>query len=72
MKNANNSTQPWQLTSIKVLSEIYSSFKVDGRSENVTLQKLVNRAMYLYSTNEEFRNKIKEVETLSENYKTGY
>ena len=71
MKNTTNN-QPWQLTSIKVLSEIYGQFKVEGRNANVTLQKLVNRAMYLYSTSEEFRNQIKEIETLSENYKIGY
>ena len=62
----------WSLTSIKVLDEIYSTFKQDGKDSNITLQKLVNRSMYLFATYQGFKDKIKGTEILSEDYKTGY
>ena len=40
--------------------------------QNVTLQKLVNRAMWLYLNDENFANQIKETQELKENYKNGY
>jgi hypothetical protein len=62
----------WKLTSIKVLVELYKQFRVDSKVENVTLQKLVNRSMYLFLNDPEFRNTIRGVNELSENYKKGY
>ena len=62
----------WSLTSIKVLDEIYSTFKQDGKDSNITLQKLVNRSMYLFATDQGFKDKIQGTEILSEAYKTGY
>ena len=62
----------WRLTSIKLLTEVYNGFKNKGRMENVTLQKLVNRAMWLYLNDEDFASKIKSTEELKENYKNGY
>ena len=59
----------WKLTSIKLLSELYGDFKSDS---DITLQKLVNRAMLLYLNDEKFANKIKNTKDLKENYKTGY
>ena len=40
--------------------------------ENVTLQKLVNRAMWLYLNDDDFASKIKSTQELKENYKNGY
>jgi len=62
----------WQLTSIKLLSEVYTKFKNESRVQNVTLQKLVNRAMWLYIQNDDFRQTIAETKELKENYKNGY
>ena len=62
----------WQLTSIKLLSEVYTKFKTESRVQNVTLQKLVNRAMWLYVQSDDFRQKIAETKDLKENYKNGY
>jgi|TARA_S200000501_G_C20569887_1_gene632441 hypothetical protein len=62
----------WRLTSIKLLNEVYNGFKEKGRMQNVTLQKLVNRAMWLYLNDENFANQIKETQELKENYKNGY
>jgi len=62
----------WKLTSIKVLSEIYKQFKTNSKAQNMTLQKLVNRSMWLFMNDTNFKDKIKDTKTLSENYKTGY
>ncbi len=59
----------WKLTSIKLLSELYGDFKSNA---DITLQKLVNRAILLYLNDESFASKIKETKDLKENYKTGY
>ena len=50
----------WRLTSIKLLTEVYNGFKDKGRMENVTLQKLVNRAMWLYLNDDDFASKINQ------------
>ena len=62
----------WKLTSIKVLVELYQKFRVDSKIDHVTLQKLVNRSMYLYLNDPSFRDTIRDVNELSENYKKGY
>jgi hypothetical protein len=59
----------WKLTSIKLLSELYGDFKSNS---DITLQKLVNRAMLLYLEDDTFADKIKETKKLKENFKTGY
>ena len=51
MKNA-------KLTSVKVLKELYNDFKIDSVSSNMTLQKLTNRSIHLYLSNEIFRNSV--------------
>jgi hypothetical protein len=62
----------WQLTSIKLLSEVYAEFKNESRTQNVTLQKLVNRAMWLFIQDSSFRQQISDTKTLKENFKNGY
>ena len=38
----------------------------------MTLQKLVNRSMYLFLNDDEFKSTITGVKELKENYKKGY
>lgn len=47
-----------QLTSVKILTDLYKSFKVFTITDGVTLQKLVNRSIDLYMTNEDYRQTI--------------
>ena len=54
----------WKLTSIKVLVELYQKFRVDSKIDHVTLQKLVNRSMYLYLNDQSFRDTIRDVNEL--------
>ena len=45
-----------QLTSVKVNSALFDDFKIFSIRTKFSLQKLVDRSMYLYLENEEFRN----------------
>jgi hypothetical protein len=49
-----------KLTSIKILKDVYSSFKKVSFDSDVTLQKLVNRTVERYVTDEEFRQEMNE------------
>lgn len=55
-----------RLTSVKVLKELYGRFKADCTDKNFTFQKLVNRTLYLYDTDEDFRNMIENFTELKE------
>jgi len=47
-----------QLTSVKVDSKYFEEFKINAIRHKFSLNKLVNSAMYLYLTDEEFRKKV--------------
>ncbi len=47
-----------KLTSVKVLKKNYTEFKKTTLNSDITFQKFVNRAIELYLTNDDFRNKI--------------
>lgn len=59
----------YKLTTVKVLSENYSNFKVDTLNTEMTLQKLVNRAIHLYLTEEKFKEKVDESSPVRNNSK---
>lgn len=44
-----------KLTSVKVEDQLFEDFKVASIRNKFNLQKLVNRTMHLYLTDEEFR-----------------
>jgi hypothetical protein len=46
------------LTSVKVHGDIFEEFKVASIKNKFNLQKLMNRAMHLYLTNDDFKNQI--------------
>jgi hypothetical protein len=47
-----------KLTTVKIIKDIYSSFKRISFDSNITLQKLVNRSVDKYILDEEYRNEI--------------
>jgi hypothetical protein len=47
-----------QLTSVKVDPELFEEFKVFTIRTKFSLQKLVDRSMFLYLKNENFRNQL--------------
>jgi hypothetical protein len=46
------------LTSVKVHGDLFEGFKMASIRDKFNLQKLMNRAMHLYLTNDEFRKQI--------------
>ena len=46
------------LTSVKIQSELFEDFKISCVKYKFSLQKLVDRAVHLYLTDEEFRKSI--------------
>lgn len=51
-------------TSIHIFKDKYTSFKEAGVSSGMTLQKLVNRCVYLYTNDPEFKAKIDSTNAL--------
>tara|TARA_Y100000034_G_C6528531_1_gene227683 strand:+ start:188 stop:382 length:195 start_codon:yes stop_codon:yes gene_type:complete len=54
-----------KLTSVKILKILYEDFRVNTINSNMNLQKLTNRAIDMYLTNEEFRNELETHEDLT-------
>jgi len=57
-------SHPTSFTSVHVFKDRYTSFKEVGLSSSMTLQKLVNRCVYLYINDPDFRKKIDAENTL--------
>ena len=54
-----------KLTTVKILKDVYSKFKRYSFDADLTLQKLVNRSLHKYTTDEEYRKSINECYDLS-------
>ena len=50
------------LTSVKIQSDLFEDFRVECVKRKFSFQKLADRAIHLYLTDEEFRKKIHAVE----------
>ena len=59
----------YKLTTVKVLSDKYKEFKMETLNSEMTLQKLVNRAIHLYLTDSEFKKTIEEACPILDNKK---
>ena len=49
-----------KITTVKVISDLYNDFKRLNIESGFSLQKLVNRSMFLYVNDEQFQNTITE------------
>ena len=54
-----------KLTSVKILKKQYENFRVKTINSDMTLQKLINRAIDKFLTDEEFRNDLETHEELT-------
>ena len=52
------------LTSVKIITDLYKKFKGVALNEEFTLQKLVNRSMDKYLKDEEYKKSIVEYDGL--------
>lgn len=46
------------LTSVKIQSDLFEEFKIECVKRKFSFQKLADRSIYLYLTDEDFRRKI--------------
>ena len=51
-----------KITTVKVLTELYNDFKRLNIESGFSLQKLVNRSMYLYVNEDDFKGKIENTQ----------
>jgi hypothetical protein len=54
-----------KLTSVNVLEDVYNKFKVKAVNSEINLQKLVNRSLDLYNTDQSFRDKVNNHDNLT-------
>lgn len=47
-----------QLTSVKVVPKIYKEFKIKCMDTGLTLQKFLNRSLYLYNSDKGFQERV--------------
>ena len=53
-----------KLTSVKILEDLYKRFKTVTVNTKMTLQKLTNRSIDLYLTDENYKNKLETHDNL--------
>lgn len=53
-----------KLTSVNILKDVYNGFKKDNIDTDMTLQKLVNRCIDLYSKDNNFKEVVNNHNTL--------
>ena len=53
------------LTSVKVKSDLFENFKIECVKRKFSFQKLADRSIYLYHTDDDFRRKINNHTNLS-------
>ena len=53
-----------KLTSVKILEDLYSSFKAETVNTDMTLQKLTNRSIFLFLENNEYQDTINKTDNL--------
>jgi hypothetical protein len=52
------SKKPMTLTSVKVKSDLFENFKIECVKRKFSFQKLADRSLFLYLTDEDFRKQI--------------
>ena len=53
-----------KLTSVKILEDLYKRFKQTTVNTRMTLQKLTNRSINLYLTDEQFKDNLEKHDNL--------
>ena len=54
-----------KLTSVKILEDLYKRFKSTTVNTKMTLQKLTNRSIDLYLTDDNYKNKLETHDNLT-------
>ena len=54
-----------KLTSVKILESLYNQFKLKTVNTKMTLQKLTNRSIDLYLTDEQYKQQLETYDNLT-------
>ncbi len=54
-----------KLTSIKLIEDIYKNFKSNTVNTSMSLQKLINRTIYLYNSDSNYKNRLNNTNNLT-------
>ena len=54
-----------KLTSIKLIEDIYKNFKSNTVNTSMSLQKLINRTIYLYNSDTNYKNRLNNTNELT-------
>ena len=65
MKNGIELHVPLSSQSVKILEDLYKRFKVKTVNTKMTLQKLTNRSIDLYLTDENYKNTVETHDNLT-------
>ena len=57
-------TKEEKLTSVKITQPLFDKFKMACLEDNFSFKKLADRAIYLYLTDKEFRQKLHKINSI--------
>jgi hypothetical protein len=56
-----------KLTSVKITQPLFDEFKMAALQENFSFKKLADRAIFLYLTDKDFREKVHKINSININ-----
>jgi|TARA_R110000744_G_scaffold86620_1_gene169354 hypothetical protein len=54
-----------KLTSVKITQPLFDKFKMAALQENFSFKKLADRAIFLYLTDKDFREKVHKINSIN-------
>ena len=54
-----------KLTSVKITQPLFDEFKMAALQENFSFKKLADRAIFLYLTDKDFREKVHKINSIN-------
>ena len=57
-------TKEEKLTSVKITQPLFDNFKMACLQDNFSFKKLADRAIYLYLTDKDFRDKVHKINNI--------
>jgi hypothetical protein len=57
-------TKEEKLTSVKITQPLFDKFKMAALEDNFSFKKLADRAIYLYLTDKDFRDKVHKINNI--------
>jgi len=55
-----------KLTSVKITQPLWTEFKMAALEDNFSFKKLADRAIYLYLTDKDFRQRVHKTQNINE------